>query len=116
VPLADLYSGASRTIRIWTQKAGVVGGAPVREPKDVDIVIEPGMRSGATVVLRGEQVSSSSCYSVILLSLDSVMWCSLCGATTALYTVVVYVLVSALLSLCVLGYCLKRSYMSGASV
>jgi hypothetical protein len=86
VPLADLYSGASRTIRIWTQKADPAGGAPVREPKDVDIVIEPGMRSGATVVLRGEQVSSSSCCSVVLLLLDIVF-----DDIIALCTVVVYV-------------------------
>ncbi|KAG5182733.1 putative molecular chaperone, partial [Tribonema minus] len=55
VPLADLYSGATRRVRVWTQKVGGGGGAPVRAPKDVDIVIERGMRAGAAVVLKGEQ-------------------------------------------------------------
>jgi hypothetical protein len=81
LPLADLYSGASRTIPIWTQRAGAAGGLPVREPKDVDIVIEPGMRSGATVVLRGEQVSSQLLllYKLVLLLFDSA-----CGTISAL--------------------------------
>ncbi|CAM9855279.1 unnamed protein product [Chrysoparadoxa australica] len=51
IELEDLYAGKTKTIRLFTEK--IVGQQVVREPKDVDIHVEPGMGSGSQVIVHG---------------------------------------------------------------